>query len=93
MYLFKRLINGLVKFKTGFEICQIRAASDGGVFRCQQNSPTRLRVIPPVPGAPPKSSKAISAWPRPAFQNSEKSLSNQELPAPVQQGAGIYFVH
>ncbi len=30
-------------------------------------------------------------WLRPAFQNPQKSLSNQELPAPVQQGLGLDF--
>ena len=32
-------------------------------------------------------------WLRPAFQNPEKSLSNQELPAQVQRGLGLDFVH
>jgi len=32
-------------------------------------------------------------WLHVAFQNSEKSLLNQELVAPVQQGFSLDFVH
>jgi hypothetical protein len=68
-------------------VCEVRRSNQNSA--CQPDR--RQAKAPPVPAARNLTLAGTIRWLRPEFQNPEKSLSKQELPAQVRQALDVDF--